>query len=442
MMTIKRILTILICLVAAVACEHAEGPGGQGAGNPLAECVLPESVRAGEDVLVQWNGFAQDAVVRLVSAEGAEHEVVIDVVTASGLVFTVSADIAPGKYALLIDQNGQSVELGVLEVLAAGMPVTGLKVPSGVKEGEAVHFDGIGFEDGCELVFVNSDGSEYTVEAELTYSGVSVSVPSNVVPGTYEVYLHQNGMKWLLSSSFSVYGALVVKTLQRLDLYSPYIGTVKLRQSWEIVSREPAELAVSEYLVDGGEISLNASDRYVSEDGTFFELAADGREQSNDMEMTYQIDESGSVFQADVLIYGKKVPTSFTWSYDAEGFLNEISSPDRSFRSFSYEDGNMTGFRNTVFVYDDPELVNHPDAADAVWAYIAMQELNDPFVCIPYLMGWNIRSSCQLPTAVKMPDPSDPSGIKTVTEPLEYEFDEDGYVSKMSWGKEHIDFVY
>ena len=102
----------------------------------------------------------------------------------------------------------------------------------------------------------------------------------------------------------------------------------------------------------------------------------------------------------------------------------------------------MTGFRNTVFVYDDPELVNHPDAADAVWAYIALQELNDPFVCIPYLMGWNIRSSCQLPTAVKMPDPSDPSGVKTVTEPLEYEFDEDGYVSKMSWGKEHIDFVY
>lgn len=435
----RKIFTLLLLTFFAVACNDKDGLSGPGAENPLSECVLPASALAGGEVLVQWNGFTEDPVISMVSEDGTSYEVEVTVVTASGLVFLVPSSLTPGTYLV---KSGQD-ELGTMEILPAEMPVTGLKMPSGAKAGEEIVVDGIGFEEGCVAVLVDSEGNEHALETELTYSGISVVIPDDMAEGTYSVYLVQDGMEWLLSGSFPIYKDIVVKTLTCVSYYSPYVGTMTLRLSWEINRDDPVTLTVSETVIDGQEESLEAYDMYVCDATGLFTLDHDGFEASNDLSMAYERDSDGVVTQSDVLIYGKKEPTPFTWTYDADGFLTDISSPTRSFRSFSYEEGNLVRFMNTSFEYSDPALAGHPSAPDVVWGYMSLMEKNDPFLCFPFLLGWYDKASAQLPT--KMISPS-PTGTGTVESALAYGFDEDGYPVSMSWtegnSEYRVEYIY
>ena len=435
----RKILTLLLLTFFAVACNDKDGLSGPGAENPLSECVLPASALAGGEVLVQWNGFPEDPAISMVSQDGTSYEVEVTVVTASGLVFLVPSSLTPGTYLV---KSGQD-ELGTMEILPAEMPVTGLKMPSGAKAGEEIVVDGIGFEEGCVAVLVDSDGNEHALETELTYSGISVVIPDDMAEGTYSVYLVQDGMEWLLSGSFPIYKDIVAKTLTCVSYYSPYVGTMTLRLSWEINRDDPVTLTVSETVIDGQEESLEAYDMYVCDAAGLFTLDHDGFEASNDLSMAYDRDSDGVVTKSDVLIYGKKETTPFTWTYDADGFLTDISSPTRSFRSFSYEEGNLVRFMNTSFEYSDPALVGHPSAPDVVWGYMSLMEKNDPFICFPFLLGWYDKASAQLPT--KMISPS-PTGTGTVESALAYGFDEDGYPVSMSWtegnSEYRVEYIY
>ena len=435
----RKILTLLLLTFFAVACNDKDGLSGPGAENPLSECVLPASALAGGEVLVQWNGFTEDPAISMVSQDGTSYEVEVTVVTASGLVFLVPSSLTPGTYLV---KSGQD-ELGTMEILPAEMPVTGLKMPSGAKTGEEIAVDGIGFEEGCVAVLVDSEGNEHALETELTYSGISVVIPDDMAEGTYSVYLVQDGMEWLLSGSFPIYKDIVAKTLTCVSYYSPYVGTMTLRLSWEINRDDPVTLTVSETVIDGQEESLEAYDMYVCDAAGLFTLDHDGFEASNDLSMAYDRDSDGVVTKSDVLIYGKKETTPFTWTYDADGFLTDISSPTRSFRSFSYEEGNLVRFMNTSFEYSDPALVGHPSAPDVVWGYMSLMEKNDPFICFPFLLGWYDKASAQLPT--KMISPS-PTGTGTVESALAYGFDEDGYPVSMSWtegnSEYRVEYIY
>lgn len=431
----RRILILLFFVVAAIACDTKEGSSGPLAENPMSECVLPASVQAGSDALVQWNGFPEDPVIKLVAEDGTEYDVEVSAVTASGVVFLVPAYLAPGSYKVMLGDQ----ELGVMEVTPADMPVSGLKMPRGANQGEEVALDGIGFEEGCIAVLVDGEGNEYELDTQLTNSGISILLPDDLAAGDYTMYLIQNGMRWLLASAFSVYEDNAVKILDRIDYYSKYVGTSMLRLSWEISREEPVTLTVSQSVIEGAEESAMAYDRYVCDASGYFNLAVDGFEESNDLGVSYVRDADGTVTRADVLVYGDKETTPFSYTYNSEGFLVDISTPKRSFRSFSYADGNLIAFRNTEFEYTDKSLVNHPSAADVVWGYMSLMEKNDPFVYFPYLLGWYDKTSALLPTAMLAPSPE---GDGTVRYSLAYEFDSDGYVVRMSWDSDRVEFIY
>lgn len=433
----KKFLIILVALWAAVSCNGLDDMRGSGGQNPLDECMLPSAVQAGEEALVQWNGFTKDAKIWLVSEDGQEYEVAVKVLTDSGIMFVVPAGLPAGVYTLMLDQDGRKV-LGSMDVLAADMPVTGLKVPAGVVIGEELLIEGIGFEEGCAILLVDAAGNEYEAEVSVVLSGLSVQLPREVKKGTYEMYLVQNG-SWLISSSFAVYRKSGPKTLVRLDYIRPYQDPSKLRLSWEISRENPVTLTLSESLVDADGETLRAYDQYECDEKGTFKLTHDGFELSNDLNMTYTRDEDGVVTVADVKIYGKSSTTAFSWTYDAEGYLTEISSPAISFRALEYSGGNLTTFRNSSFEYNDSGLVNHPSAPDVVWAYMAMMESNDPFVYFPYLLGWYTKCSAQVPTAIVLPSPV---GIGTTKYPLTYTFDDDGYVINMAWESSEINFIF
>ena len=433
----RRFLIILFGIISVLSCNDVRDIQGTDMGSPLSECVLPAVMQAGEEALIQWNGFTQDSRLSLVSESGQEYEVSVKVVTASGIMCIVPIDVPAGFYIVAVDDNGRK-ELGRVEVIAADMPVIGLKIPSGAVAGNEIIIEGIGFEEGCSVVLTDADGKECIVQATAISSGISILVPADLLPGDYVVYLQQDGARWLVSSLFSVYAG-GARTLKRIDYLTPYTGEAMLRLSWEIDRTDPVTLTLTEYLVEGSEETVQAYDRYECDENGYFELTVDGFESSNDLGVTYIRDENGMVTRSDVLIYGNSKPTSFTWTYDAEGYLLDISSPSRSFRTLAYDRGNLTSFRNSGFSYDAPGLANHPSAPDVVWAYMSLMEQNDPFVYIPYLLGWYTKTSVYLPTSMVLPSPT---GTGTVSHSLDYEFDESGYVVKMMWGSSSIGFVF
>ena len=438
----KRIVNLLLVLafaVAAVSCVLANpDPSPEPIDkDPFLNCVVPESVKAGGEALIQWDGFKQNASLVLVGMDGKEYKMTVKVITAYGLTFKVPVNTPEGLYNLVLVQ-GERTGLGEITVTPADMPVTGLKVPAGAEQGETVIIEGIGFEEGCSVVAVDQADQEHSLESEVTYLGLSVVIPADLAEGEYALYLLQDEMRWLLAQSFSVYKELVVKQLSRIDYYTEYSGEAMLRMTWEISRETPVTLTVSESVVEGDVVELKAYDQYVQGEDGFFTLVNDGLEISNNIKMSYTRDFEGKVTVADVLRYDKKDTTPFIWTYDQNGFLTDISST-KSLCSFEYTDGNMTAFGGRGFEFADPSLVNNPAAPDVIWGYISLMNITEPFMYVPYFLGWYSKASAQLPTAMIVPSPT---GTGTDRYPLSYEFDEDGYVVRMTLGSEKVEYIF
>ncbi|MBR5140970.1 MAG: hypothetical protein IKW55_00620 [Bacteroidales bacterium] len=428
--------------VVAVSCEKptptpTPGPDHVDPQDPLENCVLPETVKAGGEALVQWDGFKENAQIVLKDGDSKEYPMQVKVVTAYGLTFKVPAKTPAGLYLVVLIQESE-ITLGKITVTPADMPVTGLKVPAGAEQGETVIIEGIGFEEGCGVVAVDQADQEHSLESEVTYLGLSVVIPADLAEGEYALYLLQDEMRWLLASSFSVYKELVVKQLSRIDYYTEYSGEAMLRITWEISRETPVTLTVSESVVEGDVVELNAYDQYVQGEDGFFTLVNDGLEISNNIKMSYTRDFEGKVTVADVLRYDKEDTTPFTWTYDQNGFLTDISST-KSLCSFEYTDGNMTAFGGRGFEFADPSLVNNPAAPDVIWGYMSLMNITEPFMYVPYFLGWYSKASAQLPTAMIVPSPT---GTGTDTYPLTYDFDEDGYVVRMTLGSEKVEYIF
>lgn len=399
-----------------------------GADNPLSQWSLPVAVHAGGEGVIQWNGFTDEASLILESTAGAEYQLDVIVVTASGLSFKVPADIPEGGYMLVLIQEART-ELGVVEVLPGLIPVDAVKVPSGAVQGEEVVIEGLGFDPGCVIVLVNETAGEFQMDTGLVSAGVMFTVPDDMPEADYRVFLVQDDVRWLLSTSFKVAASIVVKSLKAVRLYSPYIGDTEVMYEWEI---DEEAMTLSEYIVEGGSAELNVFDRYVLRGNGYFALSEDGFESSNNMEMSYTRDGDGKVTRADVLRYGKNETTPFDWTYSSDGYLTEIVQSSKAFRSMEYDGDKMTEFRQIFFEYPDDPLLNHSCAYDVIWGYMSLLDTTEPFVYFPYLLGWYSPSSEHLPS--KMFKPS-PTGQGTVECILNYDFDQDGYVISMSWAE-------
>ena len=421
------------------------GGNGNGGGNEMADCVCPESVRAGKDAVLQWEGFLEGDSLVAVSEEGDEYELEVSYVTSSGMGFSVPVDVPAGRYMLVLERD-ERIELGEVEITAPVMPVTGLSVPASALAGETVLIGGVGYKQGCMVVLTDSEGAESELTATLTNEGISVVLPEEMPVGQYDVYLLQDNLKWLLKEGFSVLEEEVVavdKELAEMRYYSPYVGEQLLMISWKIESGDTYTLTHSENIVTGDQIDLNAEDIYVSTGAYSFELSYDGYELSDNYEFTYNYAD-GLISYADIVRYNGKT-IRYEWQYDSEGYMTEIVTPSLTLCTINYEAGNVVAFDGVSYEYGNQELKNSPCAPDVTWAYKAINEWAKPVMVFPYLLGWYDKASSLLPTKMFLPDVSTAAG-GNIECPLTYEFDSDGYVTEMSWSEgsdaHSIEFIY
>lgn len=435
----------LLPLFSICSCEDVTDIAAEGVGNLAEECILPATARVGDEVIVQWNGFKENASLSLIASDGNSCPVEDLLVTSSGVSFYIPVSVSPGIYALHLSQDGDR-QLGSIEILYPDMPVVGLSLPSYAESGSAVIVGGAGFASSAVLILVSDDGQEIVLNSSAVNAGLSVEVPGNVKGNVYSLYLEQDGLRWLLSSSFRVIkvgGG--IKRLVSLQYFSPYSGSVEYRVSWDITYGISPSLKLTQATVSGDAVEEYGHDEYVSTSECSFSLI-DGLEESNDLEIMYRLDEQGQVDVASVLRYGDDSPTDFIWNYDAEGHLLNItyesSAGTRNFRTLEYEDGNLTLFRSTAFHYEDPQLFNAPGAPDVVWGFMSLNETTEPSVYIPYLLGWYAPVSANIPSAMTV---TLDSGLSSKVR-LSYEFDEEGYVTCMKWKRgrddEWLVFIY
>lgn len=441
-----RIFILVLAFMAAVSCNEVGDLAGNG-GNPLDDCVITEAVQPGMEAVVQWNGFDESAVIRLIGEDGAEHEAEVSVVTSSGLIFRVPADLPAGTYAVVLDQLGNRQELGQIEVLAAELPVTGVKFPSAVEPGQPFIMEGTGFAMGHVLLLVK-DGESVVLRQETVSSGLRVTVPDGTACGIYSLYLSDGSNEWLLSDCVSV---AVRKTLRSVSRTSGYDGTIRYRTSYDVEYDGDMVAAVvfTASLTEDGEVLMEeARDRYVlGPDGVF--RAEGGSSSSLNINFGYERDASGQIMSADVLRFSRNNPDgamrTFSYVYDSAGRPEKVTyvldDVTRSLQVYFYEDDNLVETMNSVFAYEDGALRNNPFAADVVMGYDMMLMTDEPFLYFPYLMGEHPFTSSLLPTAVL-----EPTGVMGALERKEvaYETDEDGYVVHMSWeaGASELFFEY
>lgn len=415
MINMKRFVYIIASLLM-LSCTGAGGFDEQEGTNPLSECVLSATEEAGGEGFIQWNGFTKDAKVDLVSSAGNSYDAVVDVVTSSGLVFLIPSDIPAGVYKVKVSMSGKVFEAGEIEIIASE------KKPEDEdpeQDPEDDPNEGEGDEPGSDP---QPDEDTDDDPNEGTGDDTSGDGPEPETPSA-------------------------ARLLKRLEYYSPYLTGSQLLYTWEINRASSPTLLVSEYIVDASGAELSRQDEYVGNNAGYFEQTRETFYESNHVEMTYLMDSAEKVTGADVLVYGKSKTTRYTWEYDSQDRLMEISyihatKGELALVSLSYEGNLLTGFDLYAFEYGTPSLINADGAVDVVWAYMTLSKgYKDPALYIPYLMGWYNVSSESLPTVMYL---ADPSGSGNVVCNLNYEFDLQGYVTAMNWkeGNSEMEIVF
>lgn len=440
----RHLFKLALFLSLLSACNHIDETVGD-VKNPLSECVIAGNPSSNGEVFIQWNGFEEGVAVLLKGQDGVETSAQIVAITDSGLIFRIPAELAPGTYTVMIDQDGRH-ELGQIIVSEKELPVTGIKMPESSFPGGSIYIVGSGFNPSFSVFIVSSD-QRIDLASSMSPTGLKVDIPVDVPDGSYEVYLTDGYSEWLIAESFAI---VARKWLRSVSMTGPYYGEMqyKTMYSLEYQGTEVSAIVYTAAVVENGAVvEEEIRDRYARGDDGVFRVDG-GMSSSNNFNFGYVRDNQGRILTADVLRYSRSNPSGamreFTWEYDEEDrpvevtyVLNDVV---RSMQIYIYEDGNLTETAVNSFIYEDDSLVYNAFAADAAHGYDMMTNVMEPFLYAPYLCGEHPFSSRLLPSAFKVV-----TGATTSRNmPLTYEFDTDRYPVKMSWdsGQSFIEFEY
>lgn len=424
-----RHLYYFIALLLLFSCTQKDGPYSQGPGSEvLSECVVQSSAKQGEEVIVQWTAFPEDPELYLVAKDGTMHPVEVEYVTSSGLVFIAPVTLSPGRYLLFM----KPYELGEIEIEDAGFSVIGLSVPKMIYAKGVLNIKGIGFDSSYGVTLRSSDGESVSLAAELQPSSISVTLPADMATGTYSVYLTRGETSLLVSENLFVTRK---KKLTGLRIVEPYFPPTYKAKEWRIGydGDELAGISLVEGTLENDVYEWGEEEVY-EKTGEYSFSVRGGEDacSTNNVAFEYIVDD-GVIIRADVLRWGSERYRPYTWNYNADGTLRDITFDykETTMRAFwyVYDSGDIVEAYTAPFVYGDEPLKNNPYAPSAVACFCAINLYsNEPFQFFPFLLGWLESPAVNLPSIWKQV--AGATAFKDV--PLEYEFDEDGYVTAIT----------
>lgn len=393
--------------------------------------------------MIQWNGVLLSAKVFLIDEVDERYEAQVKVVTASGMIFIVPLNLTPGNYRVVLMQPDE-IEVGTITVHETDMPITGISFPSAAAPGSFFELGGVGLNDSYSVI-LKSEAGQWRLESTASGAGLNCYVPENITSGKYSLVLTDGTNEWVLSVSFLVSR---MKTLVAVVKDEPYENNIRYCSEYRVMYEDNvvSAIAFKHYLTENSQVvEVSTQDNYVRVSDGYY-AAEGGKSSSNNIDFEYVTDSDGRILSADVLRYSNKDPNGvhrvFTWHYDTAGMPTavqfELNGSTYSLQDYIYEDESLLETQACVFVYDDKTLVANPFAPDAAHGFDMMHNLMEPFLYVPYLLGEHPFTSKLLPSGYMAI-----SGATTrVMKPFAYVFDEDGYVTEMSWKADQNSVCY
>lgn len=431
---------------------------------PVTGVSVPKTAEIGTEISVSGTGFAATAKLYLTNAAGVKTEVKKVEFSASGATLTVPMGLTEGNYTLVLSQNGEW-DLGKIELTAASLPVLGLELPAEGWIGKKMTLGGSGFNTTSQLFVETESGSRTELSVTDRTSGLVCKVPENVEAGVYKLILAQDGGEWVLSETFHIVAAPVIKRVVEVKMIgSLEIDYTNLSQVFASLSPDNlAELGVSteEELKEVLEFYVSM---FSGEQSETFEYDTKGLKNVKDTEgqitysftytdneikgenMTYDPEyggirsftltlENGQVIHSTA-DYGKRTG-EFDWKYNEDGYwqsVNYTSNPDKTYSVYNFKNGNMVSIgegASDAFTYDEADWKNNIYGIDvALYLISAVGDVDDDQHYAAFL-GLTGKRSANVPSSIAM--------YEEVVIPLTYTWDHDGYVESVTMNEDSMD---
>lgn len=165
---------------------------------PLTDVVMNSMASIGDIFTINGSGFDKTSTQIYFRNENEEEIHVKDLeFTTTGIQFKVPTELTPGKYTIILKQNG-TWTLGEITLLAMGNPIKNLVYPTELHMGQNMTIQGEGFNSTAKVYLEDIDGKRSeALEIISTENGLTCHVPSNLKSQAfYTIVLTQDGGEW------------------------------------------------------------------------------------------------------------------------------------------------------------------------------------------------------------------------------------------------------
>lgn len=448
------IMMLMICSICVfTACsDDDDNPTPQ---NPVPNAKIPTTAEIGTEIIVSGTGFASTAQFTFKGTASSADVSQVTVVP-TGVSLTVPMSLTPGQYTLILKQDGEW-ELGNIELTAASLPITDLEVPETGFTGQTINIGGNGYNETSKVYAETEDGTRTELTVTDYQSGLSCTLPKGLNAGTYRLILAQNGGEWTLTEEFEVIKYKRLVKIGWVNDYSKIMEDYITESTFGIsyAANGPQSFKYAN-VSNGFEMNYN-----VQTDNDKITLSISNPDPAwEDMEL------EGYVRQVTLNVKNDLAQSNATifyslWETDDINMSAEWTYADRYMKSYDGKGGlidmectfdadNLVDVSGTSFEYDQTQKYTRPgvDIA-ALFKQLANIELtNDWGWMYAALTGLIGEKSAGLP--VKMSE-QDPMTEETATHELTYTYDEDNYVTSVSYESSYfgmgmvtfrIDFTY
>ena len=445
-----RIMMLMICSICAfTACSDDDDPTPQ---NPVSNVRIPATAEIGTEIIVSGTGFASTAQFTFKGTASSADVSQLTIVS-TGVTMTVPMSLTPGQYTLVLKQDGEW-ELGSIELTAASLPIIGLEIPEAGFTGQIINIGGNGYNETSKVYAETGNGTRTELTVTDYQSGLICTLPTDLSAGTYRLILAQDGGEWTLTEEFEIVKYKRLVKIGWVNDFSQIMADYITESTFEIsyAANGPQSFKYANVLYEhemNYDVQTNNDQIILSISNPDPDWELEGYVRQVTLSVTDDLAQSNATIFYN-LWNTKDVNMSADWTYadrymksnEGKGGLNNLE--------YTFDAGNLVDVSGTSFEYDQTQKYTRP-GMDIAALFLQLSNINYTqdwgwmYAAFTGLIG---EKSAGIPVKMSVVDPETE---ETTTHELNYTYDEDNYVTSVSYESSYygmgmvtfrIDFTY
>lgn len=398
------LLLMVSCILGFTACSDDD----ESSQTPLTNVVMNNMASIGDIFTINGSGFDKSTAQIYFRNENEEEIHVKDLeFTATGIQFKIPTELNPGKYTIILKQNG-TWTLGVVTLLAMENPIKNIVYPTELYMGQSMTIQGEGFNSTAKVYLEDTDGKRSeALEITNIENGLTCNVPTNLKSQTlYTIVFTQDGGEW--KSEIKAV-ALLVKRLSSIMV--PIAGYWEYEwpeeEPWEPDSNwiEPKQMftefnydeqgrliEIVEYTKEKGKIIGEKETTVIFEYNIENQIKVIFNNSMEYSSATFEIQNNQVVTCTTLDCWEESL--TYKWTYNNEGQLAKITetSSQETIWEFTYSDYNLKDIMsygsNIPFEYSNQ---------NAYGVNVPLMLIDDIFIKYAAYLGLTGKNSQNIP---------------------------------------------